>query len=312
MTHEELTIKRLQKAIDESVNSFEKKKENAFKVVSSVCDEKTKVVFKEELEFLFDILGELPLEIEPYEDDKRFINFIHDQKVVGTLAINSNSLEYYFDINKQYVAFKIKKFLDNESKVKFIKNIYVDGRDEGKYSSRSDEKDLPEITKMIFEIEEIIDEQNKVVEQNFEIKEGSRDLNRIVYDKLAVDYGELYYISNYDAIAYDNGEIRVHSDCPRGFANARKVSDWAKLPKAKIEYKEDFLPFSILSNLEVFAKQLLCVNEFRGFKVEPLFEDCDDYKYIFLARINTEDWFENIPIEYIPEDIENGEYSKNH
>ena len=310
MTHEELTMKRLQKAIDESVNSFEKKKENAFKVVSSVCDEKTKVVFKEELETLFDLLSELPLEIEPYEDDKRFINFIHDQKVVGTLAINSNSLEYYFDALNQYVSFQLKKYLDNDGQTKFLKNIYVDGRDNGEFSSKKEERDLPEITKMIYEIQEIIDEENRVVEQNFEIKEASRDLNRIVYENLAVDYGELYYISNYDAITYDNGEIRVHSDCPRGFSNARKVSEWAKLPKAKIEYKEDFLPFSILSNLEFYAKKLLCTNEFRGFSIEPFIEDCDD-KYIFLSRVNSEEWFENIPIEYIPEDIENGEYSKN-
>ena len=311
MNHEELTRERLQAAIDASINTFEKKKENAFKVLSSICDEKTQVVFKEEIEYLFDMLGELPLEIEPYQEDKRFINLVNDQKIVGTLAITENSLEYYFNILNQYVSFKLEKYLDTDGQIKYYKNIYVDGKDQGKNSSIREERDLPEITKMIYEIEETIDEENRVVGQHFEIKEGSRDLSKINYEELAVDYGELYYISNYDAIMCENGEIKVHSECPRGFANARKVCDWASLPKAKIEHKEDFLPFSILSNLEFYAKRLLCTNEFRGFKIEPFIEDCDN-KYIFLARVNSEDWFEDIPIEYIPNDIEKREYSRLH
>jgi len=309
MTHDELNLKRLQKAIDDSVNSFEKKKENAFKVLNDVCDEKTKIVFKEELENLFEMLSELPLEIEPYKYDKRFINFVQDQNVIGTLSITENALEYYFNILNQFVNFKINKIVDEYHNVTYHKEVYVDGKDSGKNSSRRDEEDLPEITKMIFEIEEIIDGDNRVVEQNFTIKEGNRDLKRIIYQKLAEDYGELYYISNYDAIANDNGEIKVHSDCPRGFSNARKVCEWACLPKAKIEYKEDFLPYSILSNLEFYAKRLLCSDEFRGFEINPVIEDSDDeYKYIFLSRVNSEDWFEDIPIEYIPEDIETGPY----
>ena len=89
------------------------------------------------------------------------------------------------------------------------------------------------------------------------------------------------------AVFYDDGEIRAHSDCSRGFSNARKVASWAKLPKAKIEYKEDYLPYSLLSNLEFISKRMLCSDEFKGFKIEPVVEDCDD-KYIFLAKVDGE------------------------
>ena len=302
MTHDELTMKRLQKAIDESVNSFEKKKENAIKVIESLCDEKTKVVFKEELENLFDMLGELPLEIVPYENDKRFINFVHDQQIVGTLAIFGNSLEYYFDTFNQSVRFKIEKHLDKNKENCFIKNIYVDGRDEGKYSSEKKERDLPEIIKMIYEIEEIIDSENRVVEQNFVLKESSQDINSFDDEDTAKYFDELH-ITRYDSIVSENGEIKVHSDCPRGFSNARKVASWAKLPKAKVEYKEDYLPYSLLANLEFISKRMLCSDEFKGFKIVPVVEDCDD-KYIFLAKVDGEYYGK---IEYEDDEIKEQE-----
>lgn len=286
MTHDELNLKRLQSAIDDSVNTFNKKKENAIKVIDRLCDEETKVVFKEELENLFEMLGELPLEIEPYKEDNRFINFIKDQEVVGTLSILGNSLEYYFDTLNQSVIFKIQKHIDENKENYFIKNIYVDGRDSGKWSSRRDEQELSEITTMIYEIEEIIDSENRVVEQNFVLKEASQDINSFDDEDTAEYFDELH-ITRYDSIVYDNGEIRAHSDCPRGFSNARKVASWAKLPKAKIEYKEDYLPYSLLSNLEFISKRMLCSDEFKGFKIVPVVEDCDD-KYIFLAKVDGE------------------------
>ena len=286
MEHDELNLKRIQSAIDNSVNSFSNKKEKAIKVIDNFCDEKTKVVFKEEIEYLFDMLGELPLEIELYQDDKRFINFINDQKIVGTLAMLDNSLEYYFDVCNQCVNFKINKILDDDGKVKFIKKIYVDGRDKGKFSSKKDERELPERTKMIYEIQEIIDSENRVVEQNFILKESSQDINSFD-DEEAAEYFDELHITRYDSVVCDNGEIKVHSDCPRGFSNARKVAPWAKLPKAKIEYKEDYLPFSLLSNLEFISKRMLCADEFKGFKIVPFIEDCDD-KYIFLAKVDEE------------------------
>ena len=309
MNHEELAMKRFQVATDACVNTFDKKKEIAFKVLNSVCDEKTRGVFKEELDYLFDILGELPLEIEPYQSDKRFINFIHDQEVVGALAIYSDSLEYYFDIYGQYVSFKLGKFLDEHKEVKYKKEIYVDGREEGKYSSELEERDLPEITKMIYQIEEIIDKRNRVVEQNFILKEASCDIKRIDDEILAEEVHELH-VTRYNSIMSPSGEIKVYAECPRGFSSAIKVTQMAKLPKAKIEFKEDYLPFSILSNLEFCAKLLLCSEEFKGFKVQPIIDDCDD-KYIYLAKINLDLALEDEEIEFIPENIEVGECSAN-
>lgn len=301
MNHEELTRERLQAAIDASINTFEKKKENAFKVLSSICDEKTQVVFKEELENLFDMLGELPLEIELYQEDKRFINFINDQKVVGTLAMLDNSLEYYFDVCNQYVSFKLEKYLDVNGQTKYYKKIYVDGKDKGKNSSRRDERDLPEITKMIFAIEEIIDEENRVVEQNFILKESSQDINSF-NDEDDAEYSDELHITRYNSIVGENDEIRVYSDCPRGFSNAKKVCEWAKLPKAKVEYREDYLPFSLLSNLEFISKRMLCSDEFKGFKITPVIEDCDD-KYIFLAKVDDE-YYGKVDDEELGEGLE--------
>ena len=122
------------------------------------------------------------------------------------------------------------------------------------------------------------------------MKESSRDIESIEDEELAESEQDLRITKYYSNTDF-NGLRRAYCETARGFANAEQVKSWAKLPKAYVEFKDDWLPYSLLSNLEFISRRLLCSSELKGFKVEPFIEDCDD-KYIYLSKVNTPSWFE--------------------
>lgn len=302
---DEMTLKRLY----QPVYSFEEKKRKAFSVLNkNVQDNETQQVLSEELENVFDILSNISLKIEFLESDNRFINLLDDNEIVGVIAIGRESLEYYFTYFNESINFKIKKQTDKIGDTVYVKNIHVEGKDKGEYSSKREERELSEITKMVYDIYEVINADNQITEQNFILKEASQDVFNIEDEYLAIEFKELY-LTEYEARLTNYGIIRAHCECPRGISSAESVKDYAKLPKSKVEYKEDYLPFSLLSNLEFLSKRLLCDKEFKGFKVNPIIDECDD-KYIFLAKVNLDLALEDEEIEYIPESVEFGPHKE--
>jgi hypothetical protein len=144
-------------------------------------------------------------------------------------------------------------------------------------------------------INELINNKNRVLEQNFALKECEDGVYDIEDEDLLIEMGDLE-ISKYKSRLFEDGVTLVYAESPRGFAKGICENKASKLPKSFIDYQKlSSGSFNIVSNLEFFARRLLNSKEFESFKTEAYSEDCDD-KYIFLSKIEPNKDEEEPPI----------------
>ena len=154
------------------------------------------------------------------------------------------SQDMTLEVDNQNLELRIKK-QKKENKNIYVKDVLIESFG---VSAENGQK----VAQRCCVINELINNKNRVLEQNFALKECEDGVYDIEDEDLLIEMGDLE-ISKYKSRLFEDGVTLVYAESPRGFAKGICENKASKLPKSFIDYQKlSSGSFNIVSNLEFF------------------------------------------------------------